>query len=140
MATLNCFFHLIMAFMLHSSLLFSYFPEKSAALDTPECLSYFTDGPGIYLKERPQSTLELFHRDGPCSPAAGNGPMNMPSPQDILHRDRLRVQSLQSRFESKTNKYDSLSQDTKLVVNVIEGEYATSISLGTPEQKLTLGI
>ncbi|KAL3613677.1 hypothetical protein CASFOL_041751 [Castilleja foliolosa] len=37
MATLNCFFHLMMAFVLHSSfllILFSCFSEKSVALES----------------------------------------------------------------------------------------------------------
>ncbi|KAL3613681.1 hypothetical protein CASFOL_041755 [Castilleja foliolosa] len=84
MATLNCFFHLMMAFMLHSSLLltlFLYFSKRSAALDIPKCKR-------ADPKESPQSTFELFHMHGPCSPTTE---MNMPSTKDILEGDQLRV-------------------------------------------------
>ncbi|KAL3618310.1 hypothetical protein CASFOL_038631 [Castilleja foliolosa] len=89
-------------------------------------------------KERPISTLEVFHMYGPCSPKVGTSPMNMPSAQDILHRDRQRIKSLQARF--KPNKYDSRFQDTKEAAHlpISSGDYAISISLGTPQQVQTL--
>ncbi|KAL3651542.1 hypothetical protein CASFOL_004544 [Castilleja foliolosa] len=106
-----------------------------------ECKRLFTDP-----TERPKSTLEIFHIYGPCSPAAvaGTTPVNMPSAQYILHRDRQRVESLQSRLKSNstTKKYDSRFQDTKevayLPVLSSTGSYAISISLGTPQQVQTL--
>ncbi|KAL3630019.1 hypothetical protein CASFOL_023003 [Castilleja foliolosa] len=145
MTTLNCFFHLIMTFMLYSSLslvLFSYIPVKILALESHfETVETAADQiykrPSTDLKKKPKSTsLPLFHRDGP---------INMPSPQDVLHRDRLRVQSIKTRFklESKTNKFNSAGfQDTNkavayLPVQSCPNNYFVSISLGTPKQELT---
>ncbi|KAL3613682.1 hypothetical protein CASFOL_041756 [Castilleja foliolosa] len=129
MATLNWFFHLMMTFMLYC-----HFENVETA---PECKRPFTDP-----KEMPQSTFELFHRHGLCSPTTE---MNMPSTRDILEGDRLRVESLQARFKPKTkttNKYDSRFQDTKEEVNIpaaVAGDiYAITISLGTPGQNLVL--
>ncbi|KAL3629580.1 hypothetical protein CASFOL_026802 [Castilleja foliolosa] len=151
MTTLNCFFHLMMIFKLYSSLLlilFSYIQVKSLALESrfetvetapDQCKRHFIDP-----EDRAKSTLEVFHRNGPCSPTAGTNPMKMPSAQDILHRDRLRVESLQARLKlnSTTNKYDSRFQDTKevayLPVLASTSNYAISIGLGTPRQMQTL--
>ncbi|KAL3629586.1 hypothetical protein CASFOL_026808 [Castilleja foliolosa] len=151
MTTLNCFFHLMMIFKLYSSLLLilsSYIQVKSLALEShfetvettsDQCKRHFIDP-----KDRAKSTLEVFHRNGPCSPTARTNPMKMPSAQDILHRDRLRVESLQARLKlnSTTNKYDSRFQDTKevafLQVLASTSNYAISISLGTPQQMQTL--
>ncbi|KAL3616523.1 hypothetical protein CASFOL_039913 [Castilleja foliolosa] len=151
MTTFNCFFHLMMKIMLYSSfflILISYFLNKSVALQShfetvhepaPKCKRFFTDS-----KERPKSTFEVFHIYGPCSPAAaGTSPMNMPSPHDILHLDRLRVDALQARFKpnSTTNKNDSRFQDTKeahLPAIYLSGNYAITIDIGTPSQVQTL--
>ncbi|KAL3616513.1 hypothetical protein CASFOL_039903 [Castilleja foliolosa] len=152
MTTLNCFIHLKMIFMLYSSfllILISNFLEKSVALQShfetvesaPECKRFIIDS-----KEMPKSTFEVFDIYGPCSPAAaGTNPMNMPSPHDILHLDRLRVKALHDRFKPKstTNKYDSRFQDTKeatrdLPVLFSYGNHAIRIGLGTPPQLQTL--
>ncbi|KAL3613684.1 hypothetical protein CASFOL_041758 [Castilleja foliolosa] len=126
MATLNSFFQLMITFMLYC-----HFENVET---TSECKRRPTDP-----KEMPQSRFELFHRHGLCSPTTE---MNMPSTQDILEGDRLRVEFLQNRFKPKTNKYDSRFQDTKEEVNIpatVAGNiYAITISLGTPGQNLVL--
>ncbi|KAL3629589.1 hypothetical protein CASFOL_026811 [Castilleja foliolosa] len=141
----------MMTFKLYSSLLlilFSYIQVENLASESrfetvettrDQCKRHFTDP-----KKRPKSMLEIFHMYGPCSPAAGTSPINMPSAHDILHRDQLRVESIQARFKHNftTNKYDSRFQDTKevayLPVLEIRGSYAISISLGTSQQIQTL--
>ncbi|KAL3629585.1 hypothetical protein CASFOL_026807 [Castilleja foliolosa] len=151
MTVLNCFFHLMMIFHFCSSFLFILFPYisvKSLALEShfdtvetapDQCKRLFTDP-----KERPKSTLEVFNMYGPCSPTAGKNPKNMPSAQEILHHDRLRVESLQARFKhnSKTNKYDTRFKDTKEVTHIpvlrSNSLYAISVGLGTPQQIKTL--
>ncbi|KAL3616521.1 hypothetical protein CASFOL_039911 [Castilleja foliolosa] len=151
MTTLNCFIHLKMIFMLYSSfllILISNFLEKSVALQShfetvesaPECKRFIIDP-----NEMPKSTFEVFDMYGPCSPStARTSPMNMPSPHDILHLDRLRVDALQARFKpnSTTNKNGSRFQDTKEVAHLpakyLSGNYAITIGLGTPSQVQTL--
>ncbi|KAL3616516.1 hypothetical protein CASFOL_039906 [Castilleja foliolosa] len=132
----------MMETMLYSYLLlilFSYFSEKSVALQThfenvepaSKCKRFFTDP-----KNMPNSTFEVFDMYGPCSPTAGTSPMKMPSPHDILRLDQLRVKALQARF-----KNDSRFQDTKEVENLpVEFSYtnhAISIILGNPQQVQT---
>ncbi|KAL3628340.1 hypothetical protein CASFOL_027386 [Castilleja foliolosa] len=150
MATPNGFFHLMTLMLLYSSLLlilFSYIPQKSVALESHfenvaiECKRLLSDS-----KEMPQSTIEVVHMYGPCSPAAEKTSlMNMPSTQLILDRDQVRVESLQARLKPKTkkNKYNSVQfENTKEVANLIvqssPGDYAISINLGTPGQELSL--
>ncbi|KAL3629584.1 hypothetical protein CASFOL_026806 [Castilleja foliolosa] len=152
MTILNCFFHLILIFQLYSSLLlilFSYIQVKSLALEshfetvgtTPvQCKRYFnfTD-PKVW----PKSTFEVFNMYGPCSPTAGKNPKNMPSVHEILHHDRLRVESLQARFKhnSKIKKNDTRFKDTKEVTHIPvlrSGSYLISVSFGTHQQIKTL--
>ncbi|KAL3629577.1 hypothetical protein CASFOL_026799 [Castilleja foliolosa] len=123
MTTINCFFHL------------SHFENVETTPDQCKRHFTFTD-----LKERPKSTLEVFHINGPCSPTTGTKTMKMPSAKEILHHDRLRAESLQGRLKlnSTTNKYDSKFQDTKEVAHLpvvpSTDNYAIRISLGTPQQ------
>ncbi|KAL3637370.1 hypothetical protein CASFOL_018538 [Castilleja foliolosa] len=146
MNILNCFFHLMMIFMLYSYvllILISYIQVESGfetvEITSDKCKRHFPDS-----TKRPKSTLDVFYMYGPCSPAAGKSPINMPSAQDILHRDQLRVESLQAPFKSNstTNKFISRFQDTKevayLPVSEIASSFAVSISLGTPQQMQTL--
>ncbi|KAL3618308.1 hypothetical protein CASFOL_038629 [Castilleja foliolosa] len=153
-------------------ILFSYIPVKSLASENnfenvetvSECRRLFNGPPNsvvlghprptLYsecsfdlhtdLKMRPESTFEVFQMYGPCSPSTRTTPTNMPSTQDILHRERQRVEYLQARFKtnSTTKKYDSRFQDTKetadLPVSFSTSNYAISISLGRPQQVQTL--
>ncbi|KAL3613678.1 aspartic proteinase precursor [Castilleja foliolosa] len=87
--------------------------------------------------------MDPKERHGPCSPIAEM----MPSTQNILEGDRLRVESLQARFKpkTKTNKYNSrfLQDDTKQVditAYVAGDNCAVDISLGTPGQNLRLAL
>ncbi|XP_042039548.1 aspartyl protease family protein At5g10770-like [Salvia splendens] len=93
------------------------------------------------IKKRP-STLEVFHRHGPCSKLRQDEVGARPSLKDILFHDQSRVESIHARL-NPTPTADKVG-DKKVnlpaqsAISLGNGNYLVSVGLGTPKKTLSL--
>ncbi|KAI3468382.1 hypothetical protein Pfo_025045 [Paulownia fortunei] len=167
MATLHSFFPL-MKFLLYSSLLLvllSCFLEKSNALEgrktnteghfhtlqISSLLPASVCSPSTGSSKR-QSTLEVFHRHGPCSQQSQDKATTTPSLSEVLSYDQSRVESIQARLAPNTNvnkikdknpnknkfKDKKANLPAQSGKSLGSGNYIVTVGLGTPKKTLSL--
>ncbi|KAH6774287.1 Eukaryotic aspartyl protease family protein [Perilla frutescens var. frutescens] len=165
MANLNYPFSLQQRFLLFSSLLLiliSCFLERSNAVEgshfhSVEISSFFpadvcsrsTIKGGSTL----QSTLEVFHKHGPCSKKGAN---KAPALSEVLTHDQARVESIHARINSNSNinNINNINLNSNSNSNELKGKkanlpvqsgrslgsgnYIVTVGLGTPTRRLSL--
>ncbi|KAH6783639.1 Eukaryotic aspartyl protease family protein [Perilla frutescens var. hirtella] len=93
-----------------------------------------------HIKKRP-STLEVFHRHGPCSKL---GTTTRPVLKDVLSQDQSRVDWIHGRLNPNRNPTTTKIKDTKANlpakpgISLGSGNYIVSVSLGSPKKSLSL--
>lgn len=103
-----------------------------------------------------QSTLEVFHKHGPCSQQGERKGITIPPLNEVLSHDQSRVESIQARINQNSNsnkiKNPNLNLDsnsnklkgkkTNLPVqsgrSLGSGNYIVTVGLGTPTKTLSL--
>ncbi|KAI4381004.1 hypothetical protein MLD38_007123 [Melastoma candidum] len=89
-----------------------------------------------------RSSLKVLPRHGPCSPLA-SPKVKPPTPDQILNRDELRVNSIVARISGQKPGPSTL-EDSKADLpakpgsTVGTGNYVVTVGLGTPKKDLTL--
>lgn len=93
------------------------------------------------MKKRP-STLEVFHRHGPCSKLSQDETAARPSLKDILSHDQSRVESINARLNPTPTtdrvKDKKVNLPVKPGSSLGSGNYLVSVGLGTPKKTLSL--
>ncbi|KAL1552563.1 aspartyl protease family protein-like protein [Salvia divinorum] len=93
------------------------------------------------IKKRP-STLEVFHRHGPCSKLSQDEAAAEPSLKEILSHDQSRVESIHARINPAptTDKVNDKKVDLPVQSgsSLGSGNYLVSVGLGVPKKTLSL--
>ncbi|CAL5050555.1 unnamed protein product [Urochloa decumbens] len=86
--------------------------------------------------------LPLNHRRGPCSPFPSSSETVAPSTADVLHRDRLRADTIRKRLNGTAgaNKPGGVTVPTALGSSLDTLEYVVTVGLGTPAVTQTVQI
>ncbi|KAH6790930.1 hypothetical protein C2S51_005936 [Perilla frutescens var. frutescens] len=120
--------------------------EISSLLPASVCSSSTIKG-----SNKRQSTLEVFHKHGPCSQQGSN--KVIPSLSEVLSQDQSRVESIQARFNTNSNTSTIKSnmsskarkpEDKKHNHNMRSearrgsGNYVVAVGLGTPRRTVSL--
>ncbi|KAI7987321.1 Aspartyl protease family protein [Camellia lanceoleosa] len=89
--------------------------------------------------KRKGASLKVVHKYGPCSHLHEHSKENAPTVTEILRRDQLRVNSIQSRLRQNSLKE---SKATTIPANsgrsIGTGNYIVRIGLGTPKKDFTI--
>ncbi|XP_056163822.1 aspartyl protease family protein At5g10770-like [Syzygium oleosum] len=108
----------------------SHTVSVSSLLPSPSC------SPSTTKASNRKSTLEVVHKNGPCSPVQDQNPLNL---TEILLRDESRVKWIQSRSSNSSNLLKaSKAASLPAKSDIIAGDYVVTIGLGTPKKDLTL--
>ncbi|KAL1552564.1 aspartyl protease family protein-like protein [Salvia divinorum] len=93
------------------------------------------------IKKRP-STLEVFHRHGPCSKLSEDEIAARPSLKDILSLDQSRVESIHARLNPTPTTDKIIDKKVNLPaqssISLGTGNYLVSVGLGAPKKTLSL--
>ncbi|PIN13917.1 Aspartyl protease [Handroanthus impetiginosus] len=90
-----------------------------------------------------QSTLEVYHRYGPCSQLGQDkaNPTTIPSLSEILMNDEFHVKSIQAQVNPNSNTKNLNDKKANLPVqsgrSLDTGNYIVTIGLGTPKKTLS---
>ncbi|PIN13915.1 Aspartyl protease [Handroanthus impetiginosus] len=113
--------------------------EISSLLPASVCTTSSIKG----TSNKRQSTLEFYHRHGPCSRLGQDkaNPTTIPSLSEILVNNEFHVKSIQARVNPNSNTNQLKNQKANLPVqsglSLGTGNYIVTIGLGTPKKTLS---
>ncbi|KAL8504290.1 hypothetical protein ACS0TY_022868 [Phlomoides rotata] len=171
MSNFNHLFPLKMRFLLPFSLLlfiiFSCFLVRSSSVETGiDSSSHYHTLEITSLMPAPlctkkgtnkrQSTMEVFHKHGPCSQHGEKKDITIPPLSEVLSHDQSRVESIQARINENPNSNEIKNPNLNLNSNsnklkgkktnlpvqsgrsLGSGNYIVTVGLGTPRKTLSL--
>lgn len=111
--------------------------QITSLLPAPIC----TTSTSTNTKGGRKSTLDVFHRHGPCSQLGQDKSTNKPSLRNVLSHDEPRVKALQARVRPKSNT--NMIADNKVNLpaqseSLGPGNYYVKVGLGTPTNYVSL--
>ncbi|KAK1295624.1 Protein ASPARTIC PROTEASE IN GUARD CELL 1 [Acorus calamus] len=104
------------------------------------------------LHSEGSSSMRISHRLSPCSPLGGRLDDQSPTPTDLLHGDRFRVEFLQTRHKLSSSSNNNPTSSPHDMVNSIKlatlpatggrafgvGGYVVTVGYGTPKKNQTV--